>query len=119
MDFTLLVGGEAGQGIQTVGYLLAKAFARGGLYVFADQDYESRIRGGHNFFRVRIKDEPAYAISESVGMLLALNQETLDLHTAKVEENGVILLDTEKIKIGSADERLLSVPLERIARERC
>jgi len=42
IDFNLMVGGEAGQGVQSVGFLLSKAFARGGYHVFADQDYESR-----------------------------------------------------------------------------
>ena len=41
----VMVGGEAGQGVQSAGFILAKAFARGGLHVFADQDYESRVRG--------------------------------------------------------------------------
>ena len=44
LSLNIMVGGEAGQGVQSVGFILAKAFARGGLQVFADQDYESRIR---------------------------------------------------------------------------
>jgi len=50
----IMVGGEAGQGVQSVGMILAKTMARGGLHIFADQDYESRVRGGHNFFRIRV-----------------------------------------------------------------
>ena len=57
VDFNFMVGGEAGQGVQSLGFLLAKVFARGGYHIFADQDYESRVRGGHNFFRVRVKDK--------------------------------------------------------------
>ena len=81
VDMNFMVGGEAGQGVQLVGFLLAKALARGGYHVFADQDYESRIRGGHNFFRVRVKDSRVGAIAESVDMLIALNKESIDLHT--------------------------------------
>ena len=51
IDLNFMVGGEAGQGIQTIGFVLGKTMARGGLHVFADQDYESRIRGGHNFLQ--------------------------------------------------------------------
>ncbi len=51
MDYTLKIGGEAGQGIQTVGEALAKVLSRLGYHVFTSQDYESRIRGGHNFYR--------------------------------------------------------------------
>jgi 2-oxoglutarate ferredoxin oxidoreductase subunit alpha len=53
VDLNIMVGGEAGQGIQTIGFILGKTLSGSGLHVFADQDYESRIRGGHNFFRVR------------------------------------------------------------------
>jgi 2-oxoglutarate ferredoxin oxidoreductase subunit alpha len=63
IDVNFMIGGEAGQGVQSVGFLLAKALVRCGYHVFADQDYESRVRGGHNFFRVRAKDSPVYAIS--------------------------------------------------------
>jgi len=51
MDYSVKIGGEAGQGIQTIGDTLARVFSRSGYYVFTHQDYESRIRGGHNFFR--------------------------------------------------------------------
>ena len=48
-----------------MGFLLAKAFARGRCHLFADQDDESRIRGGHNFFRVRVKDVKLAAFSKA------------------------------------------------------
>ncbi|GAG18597.1 unnamed protein product, partial [marine sediment metagenome] len=79
-NLNVMVGGEAGQGVQSVGFILAKAFARGGFHLFADQDYESRVRGGHNFFRVKISDSKVRAISESVDILIALNQESVELH---------------------------------------
>ena len=53
LDYTFLVGGEAGQGLQTIGTVLSKALARQGLHVFANHDYYSRVRGGHNFFQIR------------------------------------------------------------------
>ena len=73
IDVNFMVGGEAGQGVQSVGFILAKTFTRGGYHVFADQDYESRGRGGHSFFRVRVSDLRVEAIAEPVDMLLAIN----------------------------------------------
>jgi len=58
-DISVLIGGEAGQGIQTVGLLMAHTCHRAGLYVMAVNDFESRIRGGHSFIRLRISDHPA------------------------------------------------------------
>ena len=80
MDISFMVGGEAGQGVQSVGFLLAKAVTRGGYHIFADQDYESRIRGGHNFYRIRVRDTSVHAISDSIDILIALNEESISLH---------------------------------------
>lgn len=116
-DFTLMVGGEAGQGVQTVGLVLARALVRGGWWVFADQDYESRIRGGHNFFRVRARQTPTHAHSEAVDLLIALNRESIDLHRGEVVPGGLTLGDGEKLKLTSPAPGIVSVPLERLARE--
>ncbi len=118
VDINFMVGGEAGQGVQSVGFILAKSFARGGYYVFADQDYESRIRGGHNFFRVRVKDTRVEAIAEAVDILLALNKESIDLHQGELAKGGIILFDGEKIEDISGDGNFFSVPLERLAEEK-
>jgi 2-oxoglutarate ferredoxin oxidoreductase subunit alpha len=50
----ILIGGEAGQGLVTVGQLLTKSLVRSGYHVVVTQDYQSRIRGGHNTFAVRV-----------------------------------------------------------------
>ena len=117
-DINFMVGGEAGQGVQSVGFLLAKAFARGGYHVFADQDYESRVRGGHNFFRVRVKESQVMAIAEPVDMLIALNKESIDLHRQEVTEGGVIVFDGETVKDISTEGNLFGVPLESLAEEK-
>ncbi len=118
IDVNFMVGGEAGQGVQSVGFILAKAFARGGYHVFADQDYESRVRGGHNFFRVRVKDSRVGAIAQPVDMLLALNKESIDLHEKELSEKGVIVFDGEKIKDIGGNGNLLGIPLDRLAEEK-
>jgi len=118
LNLNIMVGGEAGQGVQSVGFILTKAFARGGFYLFADQDYESRIRGGRNFFRVRISDSQVAAISEAVDILLALNQESIELHRGEMVQGGVVVFDRDKAKGISSDSALFGVPLERLAEEK-
>jgi 2-oxoglutarate ferredoxin oxidoreductase subunit alpha len=49
-DLSIMIGGDAGQGVESSGAGFALALARAGLHVFALQDYRSRIRGGHNFY---------------------------------------------------------------------
>lgn len=118
MDITMMVGGEAGQGVATVGMILSRVFARGGYNIFADQDYESRIRGGHNFFRIRISDQPVNAISEKLKILIALNEETIALHVDELERErlGGAIFDSDKIKAVMGEVVDLGVPLESLAK---
>ena len=116
-NVNFLVGGEAGQGVQSVGNLLTRSLARGGLRVFADQDYESRVRGGHSFFRVRAGTAGTDAISESIDVLIALNAETMELHRGEVSGSGIIIHDGEQFTAAEGEGELLSVPLRRLAVE--
>jgi len=119
IDFNFMVGGEAGQGVQSVGFLLAKVFACGGYHVFADQDYESRVRGGHNFFRVRISSDKVGAIAKDVDILIALDSDSIRLHRAEMASRGIIIFNGEKVKGASSKKgSLLSIPLEKIAEEK-
>jgi len=117
IDFNVMAGGEAGQGVQSVGMILAKAMAHGGLCVFADQDYENRVRGGHNFFRVRASDREVLALSEKLDILVALNKETIDLHQNELKSNGVIIFDQEQAKVEARGENYFNVPFVKLAEE--
>jgi 2-oxoglutarate ferredoxin oxidoreductase subunit alpha len=114
VEAKFMVGGEAGQGVQSIGTILARTFARGGYHVYSDQDYESRVRGGHNFFRIRIKDSEVGAINESLDFLLALNEESIDLHRKELVDGGVVIFDQEKAP-GLQGKGLLGVPLSELA----
>ncbi|MBW2506035.1 MAG: 2-oxoacid:acceptor oxidoreductase family protein [Deltaproteobacteria bacterium] len=70
MDLTIRIGGEAGQRLQLIGVVLAKLFSRHGLHVFTHQDYMSRIRGGHNYYQIRISENTiASSVSVQVSCL--------------------------------------------------
>jgi 2-oxoglutarate ferredoxin oxidoreductase subunit alpha len=99
MDYTIKIGGEAGQGIQTIGDTLAKVFARTGYHVFTHQDYESRVRGGHNFFQIRFSDAPVTASRDKIDILVALDKESIQLHERELSENGQIIYDSTMIGI--------------------
>jgi 2-oxoglutarate ferredoxin oxidoreductase subunit alpha len=116
-EINFLAGGEAGQGVQTVGFVLARTLARAGLYIFADQDYESRVRGGHNFYRVRASDAEVQAPSEKVDILIAIDQRTVELHHQEVKQDGIAIFDRDKLSTEGKKLNSLSIPLERLAEE--
>ena len=115
-ELNIMIGGEAGQGVQSVGFVLAKALVRGGYEIFADQDFESRIRGGHSFSRVRASAIPVAASIEPVDVLVALNAETIELHRKEVQPGGIIVFDGAKTGAKVTDGILaLDIPIEQIA----
>lgn len=116
-QLNIMIGGEAGQGVQSVGHILAKSLTRGGYHVFADQDYESRVRGGHNFYRVRAADCQVMAPDEKIDMLLALNEESIILHREEVSVSGIIIYDGEKVK-GISGDNTFGVPLGQLSDEK-
>ena len=115
MDISIRIGGEAGQGIQSVSSIVAKAFVRHNFYVFINQDFESRIRGGHNFDQVRISTAPVRAFDEKVDILIALDQETISRDIDSLTENGIVLYDGDSIRFDAEKRNHLSVPFGQIA----
>ncbi len=88
MDYSIKIGGEAGQGIQTIGDTLSRIFSRSGYHVFTHQDYESRIRGGHNFFQIRFSDKPIMASRDGIDIIVALDKESIALHENELSKEG-------------------------------
>ncbi len=94
LDIHLLIGGEAGQGLVTIGQLLGKALVRAGYEIFVSQSYHSRIRGGHNTFSIRLGAGPFCAPRESIDILMALNAETVQLHRGQLTEQALLIADS-------------------------
>ncbi len=119
---SVMIGGEAGAGITRSGFLFAKACLRGGFHVFGANDYQSLIRGGHNFYIARADAEEIYSQADTIDMLLALNKETVSLHKDELVPGGGIVYDGEEIalsgeEVGRDDLNLYSVPLMGIVKE--
>lgn len=115
MDYTIRIGGQAGQGLQTIGAVLAKLFARHGFEVFTHQDYMSRIRGGHNYYQVRFADSPISSSRRLVDILIALDKNTAELHRDALTPGGLAIYDAETIKERYESPEFLDIPFRKIA----
>jgi len=114
MDLTIRIGGEAGQGLQLIGGILAKIFSRHGLHVFTHQDYMSRIRGGHNYYQIRISEHPITASRDLVDLLLALDADSIAMHRSSLTKNGIILFDVESVQNELSGREFIRVPFVNI-----
>lgn len=115
MNYSLKIGGEAGQGIQTIGDTLAKVFARCGYHVFTHQDYESRIRGGHNFFQIRFSENSVTASREKIDIIVAFDLESIIRHQPELSDNGIIIYDSAALRQRHDQPQFLDIPFVDIA----
>jgi 2-oxoglutarate/2-oxoacid ferredoxin oxidoreductase subunit alpha len=117
-DMTIVLGGDAGQGMESSGAGLAKALSRAGLHVFAGPDYHSRIRGGHNFYTVRVAPNEIAAHRSHSELLLALTNDTVAAHVGEMSAGaGVVFdpsLDVDEAALRSRDLRPMPVPVLQI-----
>jgi 2-oxoglutarate ferredoxin oxidoreductase subunit alpha len=114
MDFNILIGGEAGQGLKTVDNIMGKLLFRQGFNIFSSKDFMSRIRGGHNFMQLRISDQELYGPTEEIDLLVALNKETVDIHKDKLKDDGIVLIEGENKVL---EKRTLLIPASVIAKD--
>jgi 2-oxoglutarate ferredoxin oxidoreductase subunit alpha len=95
---------------------------RGGLHVFGTNDYQSLIRGGHNFYIARVDDQKVYSQGDYIDLLIALNAETVMLHKDELVPSGGIVYDQDDITLdfetlGRKDLKLYPIPLKNIVRK--
>ena len=118
IDFNITIAGSAGQGLQTIATVLIKVLARNGYHLFTSQDYMSRIRGGHNFTNVRVSDKPIYSTRVSPQLLVALDQQSVDVHYKHLADPAIIIHDSDTIKVRKSKKiQDIAIPLAKLSRE--
>ncbi|NLC26239.1 MAG: 2-oxoacid:acceptor oxidoreductase subunit alpha [Fastidiosipila sp.] len=112
--FNILLGGAAGQGIETTGAVIEMMLKANGFNVFVTRDLMSRVRGGHNFSLLRFGREPVVAHDNKVDLIMAMNQDTIDFHKEKLNESGLIIADE---KFEADDSRAIMLAMTETAKD--
>ena len=119
-EFTVGIGGAAGDGLDKSGDTLAKGVSRMGLYVYAYNSYQSIIRGGHIWLRVRIAEKKVYSHGDVLNLLIALNQDAVERHAREVEPGGAVLYNSDRFTCETSLLRdgVVGLPLPSKSRSR-
>ena len=112
-DYSILIGGAAGQGSRMAGLIIAKLFNQLGYRIYIYEDYQSLIRGGHNFSQIRAAEKEFQSRKEKIDFLLALDENTILLHEKDLAEKGLIIFNEDKIKRKNG----IGIPIEKITKE--
>jgi len=93
-SLNIVIGGEAGQGLVTIGQILAKGLVRSGFSIVVTQSYQSRIRGGHNTYSIRAGCEDLSASQESIDLLVALDAQSVATHQQELSAEALVVVDS-------------------------
>ena len=102
-DLSVMIGGQGGDGTLTVSDLLGRYFRRRGLFVYSSRNVLSRIRGGHADASIRAARTPVAAEKAHTNLLLAFDQEAIQIGRAELDPDGLILYDSSAFQSDAPD----------------
>ncbi|MGL5207288.1 MAG: 2-oxoacid:acceptor oxidoreductase subunit alpha [Acidaminococcaceae bacterium] len=116
-EITWQGGGQQGEGLESLGAILAAVLSHQGYDLYGFRQFSSRIKGGHTNYKIRIAAEPVGTINKECDLLIALDQDTLSNEALTVGENGIILAEKTLAANFSGKAELLAVPFADIAKQ--
>lgn len=94
IDLVIRIAGTAGEGVISAGDILNLAMKRAGFYTMLFQSYSAEVRGdGPSMAQVRVSDSPVLSQGDEADILIALNQDAVNLHINEVKSGGLVMYD--------------------------
>jgi len=103
VDFSWLIGGPQGSGVESGANVFSKVCAELGYQIFGKREFHSNIKGDHSYFTVRVSDQLIHSNVNDVNLMISFDAETIFRHYGEVISGGGIIYDSdlEKITIDS------------------
>ncbi|OEK69446.1 2-oxoglutarate ferredoxin oxidoreductase subunit alpha [Staphylococcus equorum] len=113
------VGGQQGEGIESTGEIFATAMNRKGYYLYGYRHFSSRIMGGHTNNKIRVSTSPVHAISDDLDILIAFDQETIEVNHHEMRTDSIIIADSKAKpeKPEGCRAQLIDLPFTATAKE--
>ncbi|WP_049410601.1 2-oxoacid:acceptor oxidoreductase subunit alpha [Staphylococcus pettenkoferi] len=113
------VGGQQGEGIESTGEIFATAMNRKGYYLYGYRHFSSRIKGGHTNNKIRVSTSPVHAVSDDLDILVAFDQETIEVNHHEMRADSVIIADSKAKPDKPEDCRaqMIDLPFTKTAKE--
>jgi 2-oxoglutarate ferredoxin oxidoreductase subunit alpha len=93
-DYSWLIGGPQGSGVDTAANIFSRVGAKLGYHVFGKREYHSNIKGLHSYFVVRLSDKKIRSNINGANIMVAYDAETLIRHGLDISKDGAIIYDS-------------------------
>lgn len=115
---TVIVGGKAGDGVKKAAQIIAGQLLKHGYHVFQQDDYQSLIKGGHNFSTVSFSREPVFCGYKHADLMISLDKLSFDIHHADVNPNGLHCFNSSEVDdTDLLDKQALGLPLGSLMKQ--
>lgn len=119
------ISGESGQGVNSIGEMVAKALKRSGFYTFGYREYPSLIKGGYASHQIDLSSSPINSSSEKADILVCLSRFSFHVYLNTLRENAHVIHMIPQLDLSEDEEKLIKklkikiyyVPAEDLARE--
>lgn len=116
-SLSIVLVGEAGQGLQTVESLLVRLLKLSGYYTFSTNEFMSRIRGGYNSSEIRVGATPIFAYVSHTDLLLPLKQGSITHVEKRIDRRTIIIGEAEIIGQDAHDNPYIEIAFSKLAEE--
>lgn len=116
-DVSIVLCGEAGQGIQTVEHLMTQTLKLSGYNVFSTQEYMSRIRGGNNSTSIRVSSKKVSAPVNKMDILIPFGEGAVRHVSKRISPDTLIIGEEKVFKDEYNGSNFIDVPISQIATE--
>lgn len=114
------IAGVGGFGLQAAASVFGRALLRAGYFVQTYAEYPSIIKGGPSTAQVRFSNGPVVSHSETVDLLVCLNQDAIQRHAGELVQGGTLVYDSTEVAGAlevRPDVRIIQVPMGQIVLE--
>jgi 2-oxoglutarate/2-oxoacid ferredoxin oxidoreductase subunit alpha len=116
-EITWQAAGQQGEGLESLGEILASALNGLGYYLYGFRQFSSRIKGGHTSYKLRIAAQSIGTINKKCDLLVALDQDTMSNEALAMNDRGIILADGILAQGYEGKAHCLAVPFTEIAKQ--
>lgn len=114
---SIIIAGEAGQGIETITQIISKSLKSSGLNVFYALEYMSRIKGGCNSSTIRISGKKVDAYREKADFIFAISKDALAHLEKRVFNDTTIIYEYENQKVLDKSTKKTKIDFSVLAKD--
>lgn len=116
-EVSIVIAGEAGQGIDTITQVIAESLKENGFNVFYTKEYMSRIKGGCNSSTIRVSMDKVCAYKENADFVFAISKDALKHLEKRISNETVIIFEHDNQTVLDKFEHKTKIDFSFLAKE--